>query len=116
MIKEAYEHGQRDAEAELEKLGFLGTEAAKGSADARARSHGILAGQAAKARKESPGQYLLNPSVSGPLTEGLNRLGRRANASAKTDPWKTALIPGYGMIAGGKAGKKELTEKLKGKY
>jgi hypothetical protein len=58
-----------------------------------------------KIRKKDMLQYLLNPSVPGPLTEIADRLSRRHHASTAEHPVRSNLIPLYGAIRGGKAGK-----------
>ena len=84
------------------------SEKTKESYKRRAEAYGILAGDAAKARKENFGQYLLNPLVPGPLSEVSTRMARRMNARGATHPKATSLIPTVGLIAGGEAGKKEM--------
>lgn len=86
------------------------TEKAKESSKTVAEAAGSLAADAKKARKHNLAQYLLNPHVPGPLTEAVLRLQRRHHASKSEHPYRTSLIPGYGEIRGGEAGKKELAK------
>lgn len=84
------------------------TNKAKETAGVRAEALGKTIHDATEARKHNLGQYLLNPHVPGPLTEGFARLNRRHLASHAEHPYRTQLIPAYGMIRGGKAGEKEI--------
>ena len=56
-------------------------------------------------RKNDLFEYLINPAIPGPFTEVADRLTRRHHASRAEHPVRSALIPFYGMIRGGKAGK-----------
>jgi hypothetical protein len=84
------------------------TEKAKETSRVRAEAHGQQAADAAKTRQENLAQYMLNPHTPGPLSEVGHRLRRRHQAAKAEHPYKTALIPGYGMIAGGSAGKQHV--------
>jgi len=81
-----------------------GREASK----SRAETSGERAGFAKKIRKSNPGQYVLNPAT---LAEVGHRISRRYQASKATHPGRTSLIPLYGAIRGGKAGKDKLENK-----
>ena len=79
----------------------------------RAETSGERAGHAKKVRKNNPGQYLLNPAAPGPLSEMKNRIQRRHQASKSTHPGRSSLIPLYGAIRGGAAGKKRMDDQSK---
>lgn len=49
--------------------------------------------------------YILNPTSYGPLGEATGRLFRRHYASMAEHPLRSSLIPFYGMVRGGEAGK-----------
>lgn len=83
------------------------TRKAKESHEVDAEAKGSIARDAAKARKETPFQYMLNPGVPGPTKEITSRLSRRFHASAAEHPYRTMILPGYGIIRGGKAGEKK---------
>ena len=55
-------------------------------------------------RHNNTAGYVINPSSYGPLSEVSARLSRRHHASAAEHPHRTAAIPFYGAIRGGKAG------------
>lgn len=59
-------------------------------------------------REKNTAGYILNPHAHGPLQEAGARLARRHHASAAEHPYRTALIPLYGAIRGGKAGEKDV--------
>lgn len=80
------------------------TDRGKESAKTYAESLKALVEDASKTRSTTPGQYFLNPAVPGPISEAALRLARRESASRAEHPVRTTLIPGYGMIRGGKAG------------
>lgn len=87
---------------------LIGGTTAKGkeSLKVKAEAHGAQARDAAKARKNNLLQYLVNPEVPGPISEVEHRLSRRQHASMLEHPKRTATIPLYGLIHGGKAGEK----------
>lgn len=98
-------------------LGFIKvawSEKTKESAKRRAQAAGLLAGDAARARRETPFQYVLNPFVPGPIDEIYHRLDRRGQASMAEHPKRSSLIPFYAPIRSGKAGKKEIEKATKG--
>jgi hypothetical protein len=61
--------------------------------------------RAEKLKRKSPGDYYLNPMTAGPLSNIGARLTRRHNAAMAEQPIRSSMIPLYGMIRGGKAGK-----------
>lgn len=58
-------------------------------------------------REKNTAGYLLNPHAHGPIKELSARIARRHHASAAEHPYRTAIIPYYGAIRGGKAGEKD---------
>lgn len=88
--------------------GLSATQAGRESSKARAEAQAEMIADAKKKRKSNLGQYLFNPMVPGPLSESVHRLSRRHEASRAEHPMRTALIPGYGMLRGGEAGKKKI--------
>ncbi len=103
-LEEAFRDGYL---LEMDKIALLGSysEAAKGTSKEKAEAYGRVGANARKNRKEDTGEYIFNPHVGGPITEVTNRLGRRHHASKIEHPTATSLIPFYGMVRGGKAGR-----------
>jgi hypothetical protein len=81
------------------------TDTAKGDNREAAEAMAKLVASDKKIRKKDMLQYLLNPAAPGPLTEIMDRLQRRHLASTAEHPVRSNLIPLYGAIRGGKAGK-----------
>lgn len=94
--------------------GILGdTEAGRKSAKARAKGHAETVASSKNARKNSIGQYLLNPHVDGIGSELASRYGRRMNAAKAEAPLASRVVPIYGLARGGQAGTKIMKEKNK---
>jgi hypothetical protein len=84
------------------------TDKAKESNTVKAKAHASNVVDAKKTRKQNIMQYLINPETPGPFSEIGHRLSRRHRASMVEHPTRTALIPLYGEIRGGKAGEKDV--------
>jgi hypothetical protein len=64
-------------------------------------------------RENHPGHYYLNPFVGGPITEGVNRLSRRAHAFHHARPITSEGIIGRGSIINAIFGDKEKKQKAR---
>jgi hypothetical protein len=89
-------------------LALGGTQGAQDTYTTRAKTNALQAQNASNLRSGNLANYLFNPRAAGPLSEIASRLSRRQNAAMAEHPYLSSLIPGYGLITGGKAGENYL--------